>query len=37
MEENEWKSEQDLEHAQELLNDFKSRPRPLRLPRKRRG
>ena len=37
MEENEWKSERDLEHAQELLNDFKSRPRPRHSLWKRRG
>jgi len=37
MEENEWKFERDLGHTQELLHDFKSRPRPHRAPRKRRG
>ena len=30
MEENEWKNERDLKNAQELLNDFKSRPHPYR-------
>jgi len=37
MEENEWKNERDLENAQELLNDFKSRSNFLRRPRKRGG
>jgi transposase InsO family protein len=37
MEENEWKYEHDLEHAKELLDDFKSRPLPHCRPRKRRG